>query len=344
MRITENKIENAKLAAQNNGGNCLSSQCNHCKDQLIWKCENPQHAPWHATYASIINNKTWCPECRRTLRAMKCLDKNGLDKAKAYATAKGGLCLSDSYLGNRAKMLWSCDNTAHSSWQATYKDTCIKGHWCPECSREKKLKNDALEIAHNYAASKGGTCLTTSYKNNKEPMLWKCNDQSHPTWKAHFNSVVTNGRWCKECGKRNHSENKVRLIFEKHFGCKFPSSKPSWNKNPWTDSLLELDGYCKDFNIAFEFDGPHHSQITSYGTCKALKRDLIYQRFKDEQKQKNCLAQGILLVRIPIMPKRMRGKLQPFLQWTTAIAATYGITISFSEQQLKDLEIDFHKI
>lgn len=74
------------------------------------------------------------------------------------------------------------------------------------------------------------------------------------------------------------------------FGRPFPT-KPAWNKNPWTNSRLELDGYCEEFNIAFEFDGEHHFELTRDKKVK----DLTYQKFKDEQKRKIAMQMALLL-------------------------------------------------
>jgi hypothetical protein len=49
--------------------------------------------------------------------------------------------------------------------------------------------------------------------------------------------------------KKNVSENRTRLIFEAFFCKPFPKQRPKWNVNPWTNRLLELDGFCQEFNI-----------------------------------------------------------------------------------------------
>ena len=202
-----------------------------------------------------------------------------------------------------------------------------------------------LEIAKEYAKTKDGECLSieTVYKNNMSKFIWKCANPKHKPWSARFSNIVNKPHWCPECGKGNLSEKRTRLIFESFFGKEFPSSWEKWNINPWTNRTLELDGYCKEFNIAFEFDGQHHFELNVFNK-NGKKKDLIYQKFKDHQKKKNCIKQGVLLINIPYPQKKITETFSSFLDYVINTCKPYGVYISFTQNQLKELKKDFYLV
>ena len=54
---------------------------------------------------------------------------------------------------------------------------------------------------------------------------------------------------------------------------------------------MELDGYCEELKIAFEYDGEFH--------YKDIYDDYHNQQKRDTIKDKLCKEQGIKLIRIP---------------------------------------------
>lgn len=63
--------------------------------------------------------------------------------------------------------------------------------------------------AVDHAKSKGGKCLSTEYKSDKEKMLWKCDNENHSPWHAIYYSVVKNKSWCPECGIEKSKRNRM---------------------------------------------------------------------------------------------------------------------------------------
>lgn len=71
-----------------------------------------------------------------------------------------------------------------------------------------------LELAKEYAKSRGGECLSTSYINNRTPLNWKCSNNNHKSWKGTYD-IVTTKTWCPECaGKFSKEEGLLRA--QKH--------------------------------------------------------------------------------------------------------------------------------
>lgn len=83
---------------------------------------------------------------------------------------------------------------------------------------------------------------------------------------------------------------------------KFPSVRPDWLKNPITGRNLELDGYCEDLGIAFEYNGIQHYKYTP--RFHAKYSDLEYQVYKDRLKHLLCSHRGIFLIVIPYTVRR----------------------------------------
>lgn len=102
----------------------------------------------------------------------------------------------------------------------------------------------------------------------------------------------------KKQPKLNKHEELCRSIFEKLLNKKFPSVRPSFLKNPVTGANLELDGYCEELKIAFEYDGEQHSKYNPHFHRNGPK-EFVYQVKKDDYKTKKCKLEGITLIRIP---------------------------------------------
>ncbi|WP_175888120.1 zinc-ribbon domain-containing protein [Burkholderia contaminans] len=336
-------LEKAKTHAHSKNGECLSDFYKNNQTKLLWKCHVGEHKAWEASSDSVLTAGTWCPEC--AIQARRFVNEEGLERARQYAKSKGGACLSTELDGRSGKLLWKCHVEEHQAWEVDY-DKIISGNrWCIQCGREsagniRKLK-DGLKQAKEHAISKNGQCLSEDYLGARQHMTWKCENPAHDPWSANYNSVVTLGSWCPHCFRedRNISENRVRSIFETYFKTSFPSVRPGWNINPWTNQLLELDGYCEEFNIAFEHDGEHHFELTR---GKGVK-DLAYQKFKDEQKRKNCQKNDVLLINIPIIEKNKRSDFDAMLAHVASICANNGLEMSFSPDQLQELKQRFSK-
>lgn len=71
-------------------------------------------------------------------------------------------------------------------------------------------------------------------------MQWEC--QKGHKWMNSFNNIKR-GSWCSTCNQ-SVSERLTREIF----GRKFPNTRPDFIQR------LELDGYCEDIGIAFEYN------------------------------------------------------------------------------------------
>ena len=207
------------------------------------------------------------------------------------AVKNGGECLSKIYINNKSKLLWRCRE--QHSWFAR-PDTVIRGVWCRIC-RYKELGNSrrgTIKKMRDYAKLKHGKCLSVEYVNSKSKLKWQC-ERGH-SWDATPASVI-NRTWCPYC-RTNVTEEICRHYFEGFFEQKFPRIKPSWlTSNKGT--RLELDGFCSNLKLAFEYHGlQHFIKNTLMATDNAALRK---RKTLDSIKREKCKAIGITLVEIP---------------------------------------------
>lgn len=138
------------------------------------------------------------------------------------------------------------------------------------------------------AADHGGLCLSTEYKNNHTKLSWQC-CKGHK-WEAVPNSVKQGGTWCPQCPLK--SEQECRSKFESLIGKPFPKCRPKWLEG------LELDGFCEDYRIAFEYNGRQHYQVVD-GWHENGIIDLQDQQKRDAKKADLCEANWVTLIVIP---------------------------------------------
>ena len=261
--------------ASSRGGCCLATEYSGVMRKVLWKCENGH--TWRATPSSVKHHNTWCPVCAQRAPVR-------LERLRRHAEQLGGQCLATEYFNNRSKLMWRCKH-GHV-WQATVNGVLHKGTWCPHC---RKI---GLETLRAHAASLGGKCLAMSYKNSHTKLLWECR-KGH-RWKATAHSLLHGKSWCPECATSTwRTEAEVRSIFESIFyPATFATCYPTFLGG------LQLDGYCPELSLAFEYQGEQHYDPDNYfhfGDRSSFEA----QQERDARKLKLCRAQGVHLVLVP---------------------------------------------
>jgi hypothetical protein len=120
-----------------------------------------------------------------------------LDTIQKFALDRGGECLSESYLRSDTHLTWKC-HLGHI-WTASW-DNIKQEKWCPVCGGTKKL---TIEVAKNLAGSKQGACLSSTYENIFQPLLWLCSEGHF--WQAPLINIRHRGDWCPICAGNNYS-------------------------------------------------------------------------------------------------------------------------------------------
>jgi len=175
-------IEEMQQLAEIKGGKCLSLVYKNSYTKLKWQCAKGH--VWETT-PSLIKQGNWCPKCgfdkkRKTMEDMH-----------KFAKEKGGLCLSDTYLGVLTPLKWQC---AEGHVWETAPTNIQKGSWCPDCGN--RVRALSLEKMQQFANSRGGKCLSLVYKNTTSKLRWQC-AKGH-IWDSPYKKF-NKGSWCPEC-------------------------------------------------------------------------------------------------------------------------------------------------
>jgi len=221
------------------------------------------------------------------------------------ATQKGGQCLSETYENCNKKINWEC-KLGHK-WEAKPYHV-VAGSWCPRCAQislGKKNRKYSIQDMQNIATKREGKCLSSAFVSVMSKLEWQCRD-GHK-WDA-IPSSIMRGSWCPHC--RYLGETKCRYVFERIFESKFPKTKID-------NATLELDGYCRKLQIAFEYQGQQHYRYIPYfhRTAESFSKSQL----RDKQKFKWCRANNINLVIVPYWENKTDNQLSQFIQNQTGL-------------------------
>lgn len=189
--------------AKKRHGKCLSDVYVNSRSKLSWECKYGHR--WKATPANVACG-TWCPKCAMVIRAKKF--KLTIQQMRQLAMARGGKCISETYVNSQTGLLWECKQ-GHR-WVA--KPLNIKnGTWCPKCAAANRGKRPKLTIEEMKRIAKklGGTCLSRNYTNNRTKLLWECKEGHR--WEA-MPLSIKEGVWCPKCAAaRSVQERRLRI-------------------------------------------------------------------------------------------------------------------------------------
>jgi len=271
----------SKIKELHPGCKLLSKEYVQSKEKIELICENGHkfQTNWNG-----IKIGYWCNACRIQKISFS-IDHVKLFLKTYHPNAK---LLSTKYKNNRTKLYILCKN--NHNFHTTFQDL-NKGNWCAECSGNKKL---TIEKIKNYIKSThpNAKLLSTEYKNNKEKLSLECENKHE--FKMCFANITQN-QWCPKC-KVGRGERTCAEYLEKFFGHKFIKVRPKNLINPKTNKKLEFDGYCKELNIAFEYQGRQHYVYPNH--CHTNKEKYFTQLKIDEVKRQYCKKNNIILLEI----------------------------------------------
>jgi len=201
---------------------------------------------------------------------------------------KGGVLLSDKkdIKNKNSKIKVKCKKCDYIF------DTSISRlnrSWCPQCGGTKqKTMQDVLEAAKN----KNLTCLSKEYNNAYTKLKFKCK-QNH-IFELSGSKLWNTTAYCPSCSSGLY-ERICRCYFEQLFNYEFPSTYPEWLINS-KGNRMQLDGYCKELNIAFEHQGRQHYEKNFF---VKTDKDLKARIFLDKEKEEICKNNNVKLFVIP---------------------------------------------
>lgn len=251
----------------------LESRYKGMHTKVKYKC-NKGH--YNYIIPSCFKSGDRCPDCA----GVKKINFN-IIKQKFKELNYILLSNENDYKNSNSKLKYIC-NKNHQT--ITTWSSIRSGRKCKECFSNKLLtikyiKDETIKFEY--------TVLSEEYENSLKKLKMRCPDghEIYLSW-----NKFQSGRRCKSC--KNKSENMCRKVFEKKFKYKFPNCRPSWLNG------LELDGYCKELNIAFEYNGIQHYEYVPFfhsGGSRTLEKQLK----RDKLKKELCIKNNIKLYIIP---------------------------------------------
>lgn len=213
---------------------------------------------WDFLICNLLRFNTWCVKCNRNPHIEKI--KSRLNE---YLKLKNGHYISGDIINMYSKITIKCEN--NHIWTTNLHDLLNHNHWCVKCLGIISLSFDELKII---VEKKGGDIISSSseYKNNSSQITCKCRNGHE--WKVIAKNIIHHRTWCPHC-QFYIGEELTRNILNKLFDEKFVRCRPKWLDG------LELDGFCENLKIAFEYDGLQHFKPVTFFNKKKSFEEII---------------------------------------------------------------------
>lgn len=141
-----------------------------------------------------------------------------IQEIQSIVSHKGGKCLSKEYISDYSPLKWMCQK-GHTWESALF--IINQGGWCRQCLKDERveeIRKEKLEELKAFAISKGGICLSETYKDSHHKINFLCaNAHTFSQSKEH----LKNGFWCKTCNRNAEVErifSAIKSIVEKQGG------------------------------------------------------------------------------------------------------------------------------
>ena len=135
----EDGLRRLQELAAARGGECLSTEYKGLNHPVRLRCAKGHE--WEVQAGGPLSGK-WCRFCAADPRRLSLAD------ARAEAEARGGRCLSQTYVDAHTSLTWMCDR-GHV-WQANLNNVRSSGTWCAQCWSMAKISNRKSKARAKY--------------------------------------------------------------------------------------------------------------------------------------------------------------------------------------------------
>lgn len=273
------------------------------KEKCVFQCNCGER--FLRSPQKVKQGQVSCLECSQESRSRKqtlSISEHNIKMREMGFRAK---LLSQKIINNSTPLKYQCE--CGEIFYRKYSKMFSKGAWgiCEKCYCKRNSKSQertTVEYDIELLKVRPGVIRIGPYLGSQVKTQHLCvcgNDQ----WFPKPNNVLHSLDSCG-CQKGKKCENLIRQIFEHLTGKKFPSIKADFIKNPKTGVSLQLDGYCEELKLAFEYDGIQHSDPRSH----FHKNSNEFYELQERDKYKNirCAQLGILLIRFNNLEKTLR--------------------------------------
>lgn len=204
-KVRRDYKDEADHIAAKRGGRCLSAVIPTFDFKAVWKCSNPSHPEWTASFASVKGHKSrlgsWCDGCFRERRRMAM--RLSLDKVRAKLKRCDIELVSESYTGIETPISCRCVKCGHP-WPTRLRHI-NHGHGCPKCGKKRQAESKHCPIEKIVTVLKrmGITVLAIHRDKPRTRIDFRC-DTCGVEDSIFWNDLRRRG--CPRCGRRRGAE------------------------------------------------------------------------------------------------------------------------------------------
>jgi transcription elongation factor Elf1 len=206
------------------------------------------------------------------------------------------------FLPNSNETAWFICKKCNKNYDMNINDKTSGNQGCPYCAGKRVCEFNSLatlypEIATEWHPTKNKNLIPNdvTYGSHKK-VWWLCNNCNKDFYAIIVNRTKLNAG-CTHCHSSS-KENKCKKLLENYTQKSWIKIKPKWLKNKKTNGYLELDGFCEELSVAFEYNGEQHYHYVKE-FHKNNKNGAIEQKQRDKIKVKLCKQNNIKLIVIP---------------------------------------------
>jgi very-short-patch-repair endonuclease len=216
--------------------------------------------------------------------------KKTIDEVRSAFEKRKYVLLSQEYRNARSLLSFICpqNHKGQIRWNAFR-----QGQGCSKCYGNEKYTIEEIRTAF---AKEGYQLLSLEYGGCRSLLHFKC-PNGHPG-RTRWNSF-RDGHRCPICGEWKN-QRKLGEVLE----ALFPGLVRAQDNLEFLE-LLRVDYSIRSMMLAFEYDGQHHFQPTTYGGMgiERAKKLLATQQERDARKNRLCKENGYNLIRIAYYEK-----------------------------------------
>ena len=143
--LSKDGLQRLQALAAERGGECLSTEYKGGDHRVRLRCARGHE--WEAKAAPLLRG-TWCRRCANDAVRLSIKD------AQEAAAARGGQCLSETYVNSASKLTWMCDR-GHA-WRTTLNSVRVRGTWCKQCWSMSLISDRSSRARTKYQAAGRG--------------------------------------------------------------------------------------------------------------------------------------------------------------------------------------------
>lgn len=253
---------------------------------------------WEALISCLFQPSYMCKECRKRVGNAK---RKTLEQFKneLYYVNEDIEVIDDKYLGTHKRIRCRC-KIHNIEWDAMPCRLLNKTATCPQCAKENMRKAESIsqeDFIKRMSVENPNVEVVGEYVNTKTPIEFKCLIHGCTFYTQPRTFLYKNGKGCPECSQSAGESKMMRILRNLGF-----SITPQYSFDDCSDiRKLRFDGYDKDNNIAFEYQGEQHYRPVDF---TGKDKDLALKSYesgirRDKIKEDYCRNNNIPLIKIP---------------------------------------------